>query len=182
MRSQWTVIKRCLTRVKYSLDLGQEDVPEGLYKTQVANFVQPQTETIQLTLERLVKRGAWNMGPPLTHEMQWREPATKEHTLSNLPHKVLEQAKLGDTWVLPIAGVGLGLDDWNQEGPPRGDRVLPLDEGSGSRCTQTWYNFPNCRYKRHILLYVIRAFTYACVCAGCRNHIATSPFDDQDGF
>lgn len=58
-----TFIKRCLTRVKYSLDLRQEDIPEGLYKTQVASFVQPQTETIQLPLERLVKRGACNMGP-----------------------------------------------------------------------------------------------------------------------
>lgn len=51
-------VRRYLARVKYNLDLKKEDVPEGLYKTQVAAFVQPQTETIQLSLKRLVKRDA----------------------------------------------------------------------------------------------------------------------------
>jgi hypothetical protein len=33
------IIKRCLARVKYSLDLGREAVTEELYKTQVSSFV-----------------------------------------------------------------------------------------------------------------------------------------------
>lgn len=75
------------------------------------------------------------------------------------------------------------LNDRNKEGLPRGDGILSLDEGSGYMCAQIWYNSPDCTVtKRHILVYVIRACTYACVCGTCRNCIATFPFGAQDAF